>query len=552
MALINPSGPAIGTSSGTAAAGNDSRFALAIPTHSLDGDFGAVSGTDCTEAFTKAYAALVKGNVLLIPDGTWKLGASGGGIGVADGVKTIGSGRKASIIECNYAGTSRVKMLAPAGDAEFADLGFKMGASVERTAEPQVIFGQTTATRIAVSRCDFLGGFAMCVDTSLDKTTDMWLRDCIFDGEDAGLATKGNRTTAMGIQHNGAGRVVVDNCEFARLGSNATDKPFSSHGMYIAPTATLEASKCRFRGHIQGRSIQFFEGFAEVPPTPIGPSVIRDCLFGAYNEAATAKPFSVCETSEKTFTHYLDNEFAKQGTTSGVTVVVKGPSRFAGTRFAGTSTKPSEYLGDPENEFPLTSSYDAIGAYFNGVKFGEERDSFTGMPNPYVAQTCDSILATNASLPNGNTALLGKVYLAKETTVSKVLVQVTTKGELLTAGKNEMGLYSVKTGELVARTADQSTAWGTAGQQEATLTAEAKQSLTLPIGYYYLGLITNGTVRPTFTRVPIGIGTATTFNAGHPSPTPRAATGNTTSEKLASALGTLTAFSSLIWMALKE
>jgi hypothetical protein len=515
---------------------------IIAPTHSLT-DFGAVSGQDATAAFESAMAALTAGDVLLIPRGTFKLTASGGGVGIPDGVRIVGAGRKSSIIEPLYAGTSRVKLLAPIGFVEFADLGFRMNASINRSAEVQVIFARETATAMSIERCDFFGGFAMCVDTWQDKTTDYTMRDVLIDGENAGLASAGNRKCVMGVAHNGAGIVKLEGVEFRRLGCNAADKPFSSHCVYVAPTTTLLASKCRFREHIQGRLIQFYNGFVEAEPTAVGSDVIRDCEFGAYN--AASEPFSMCETSQKKFTSYVDCDFASQATSSGVKVVVKGKARFPGCRFAGASTKPSSYLGDPEGEFAATTSYDANGAYFNATKFSESAGGAggsdpSGLSTNFIVVSADPALASNGLTPSSNTNTMALVYLKEEKTFAFAVLAVIAKGEGLVAGQSEVGVYSFATGVLIARTADQATNWATTGEKEMALAAEPGQSLVGPAGYYYLALISTGTTRPTFTRLPAGNHTAASLNLGQVSGRPRGATGNTASNRLASTLGSPT------------
>ena len=64
-----------------------------------------------------------------------------------------------------------------------------------------------------------------------------------------------------------------------------------------------------------------------------------------------------------------------------------------------------------------------------------------------------------------------------------------------------MGLYSA-TGTLLGSTADQSAAWVTGG---GTSTGQKKVPLTTPyvnapIGFYYVGILTNGTTTPAFIR----------------------------------------------------
>lgn len=528
-----------------------SGIAKIAPTHSLTEDFGAVSGTDATAAFTAAFATLDAGDVLLIPgNGEFKVVPSAAGIEIADGVRIVGAGRKSSVIKPTYAGTSRVNIFSPLGTVEFSDLSFHFDSAINRAAEICCVHGRESTSRISFERMDFLGGFFGVVNSWQDVVTDYELRDLLIDGENAGLASGQNRKTVMGVLHNGGGTIRAENINFRRGGCNAADRPFFSHAMYIAPECQLLMSKCRFESHILGRYIQMYNGFMVTPPSPIAPNVIRDTHFGLYN--AIGEPFSMCETSEVNPTAYVDCHWDNQKCSSGA-VTVKGKATFRGCRFEGESSEPAHYLTNGEGEFASTSSPDPAGAVFGGLAYEPIGDAETGLINPFIAQTCDAAIANAAATPNANTNLMMKVHLAKERTVKKVIAQVTTKGATLTAGKNEIGLYSVATDKLIARTADQSAAWESTGEKSANLVAEAGQSLTLPPGDYYLALISNGTTRPTFTRISPGTSTATSVNSGYPTAYPRAATGAAASEKLASLLkgeGSLTAGVNIIWIGL--
>lgn len=113
----------------------------------------------------------------------------------------------------------------------------------------------------------------------------------------------------------------------------------------------------------------------------------------------------------------------------------------------------------------------------------------------------------------GDTLTGGVVYLAKvdianrSTVVSNILIGVITAGATLTAGQNFVGLYD-SAGTRLAVSADQTTAWGTAGLKTAAITPQ-----TLAVGSYYVAILSNGTTKPVF-ATGAGHGQDSITNAG--------------------------------------
>jgi hypothetical protein len=100
-----------------------------------------------------------------------------------------------------------------------------------------------------------------------------------------------------------------------------------------------------------------------------------------------------------------------------------------------------------------------------------------------------------------DTTTAGVLYLCKvkivnrSTVVTNVHVTVSTQGTGLTAAQNLVGLYN-SSGTLLSGSADQTTAFGSAGFKTIALTAPQ----TLAVGSYYVGILTNGTTPPKFLR----------------------------------------------------
>jgi hypothetical protein len=106
---------------------------------------------------------------------------------------------------------------------------------------------------------------------------------------------------------------------------------------------------------------------------------------------------------------------------------------------------------------------------------------------------------------------LAKIWIPEAVVVASLVIHVVSSGATLTAGQCFAGLYD-SSGALIAKTADQSSAWLTTGVKVMALTAEAGKSLTpLPGGpgvWMYAVVLVNGTTAPTLRLT--GSGTTST------------------------------------------
>lgn len=123
--------------------------------------------------------------------------------------------------------------------------------------------------------------------------------------------------------------------------------------------------------------------------------------------------------------------------------------------------------------------------------------SFKPADHGFASWTQDP--ATLGASDDATTA--GVLYLMKvkvvnrSTLVTNVHVIVGTGGATLTAGQNFAGLYS-SAGVLLSGSADQTTAFGTAGFKTIALSSPQ----TLAVGMYYVGVLANGTTPPRLLR----------------------------------------------------
>lgn len=130
--------------------------------------------------------------------------------------------------------------------------------------------------------------------------------------------------------------------------------------------------------------------------------------------------------------------------------------------------------------------------------------------------------------------------------ITNILATVTVAGGTLTSGRNFAALYT-DAGALLAATADQTTAWGSTGVK--TMALSAAQAVT-PGAFYRVGVFSNGTTLPTFTRASVAFNAAA-LNPGQSAPTLRyssADTGLTTA--MPANLGAQTAQATAWWFGL--
>lgn len=151
---------------------------------------------------------------------------------------------------------------------------------------------------------------------------------------------------------------------------------------------------------------------------------------------------------------------------------------------------------------------------------------FKAPDHSYLTWSCDPAYADKAT---SAAATLGAIHLTKikivnrATVVTNVIAAIANTVAGLTSGQNLAGIYD-SSGNRLAQTADQTTAWGSAGLKTMALTAP----VTLAVGTYYIALLTNGSNTVQFTA--IGGGFAGTTSAGLTTGTARSivtGTGNT-------------------------
>lgn len=101
-------------------------------------------------------------------------------------------------------------------------------------------------------------------------------------------------------------------------------------------------------------------------------------------------------------------------------------------------------------------------------------------------------LAGGTAIPTAGLLYLRRVRRVPAGPVTSIVTHLTTLGVGLTAGQCFAALYTAG-GTLIAQTADQATAWASAGLKVMTLTGGP---YTVDAGDYYVGFWFNGTTGP--------------------------------------------------------
>ncbi|MDX3087177.1 hypothetical protein PV620_30200 [Streptomyces sp. ME02-6978a] len=150
---------------------------------------------------------------------------------------------------------------------------------------------------------------------------------------------------------------------------------------------------------------------------------------------------------------------------------LQGPKGDTGAQGPKGDTGDQGPKGDPG---PLTNEWTPADHALTGWAF-----------DPAAAST------TGTTLSAGFIYLVG-IVLRQATSISKVHALLGAAGSGLTSGQCLAGLYDAA-GNRVATTADQSTAWASAGHKAMNLTAPYSAAA----GRYYVALLFNGTTSPT-------------------------------------------------------
>jgi hypothetical protein len=148
----------------------------------------------------------------------------------------------------------------------------------------------------------------------------------------------------------------------------------------------------------------------------------------------------------------------------------------------------------------------------------------------YAAWGYDPAMVTGSTTPTSGTLQILRINLKQAQAISKILLYVNTAGTTLTSGQNFAGLYD-STGARLDLTADQTTAWGSAGLKTMALVGG---SVTRAAGDYYVIFVSNATTTPAFGRT--GTLNATLYNGNGAAATYRFATGSTGQTTLPSSI----------------
>lgn len=150
----------------------------------------------------------------------------------------------------------------------------------------------------------------------------------------------------------------------------------------------------------------------------------------------------------------------------------------------------SSTLGQPNGVATLDGSGQVTSSQLAGMTATTPTDV------GYKSWNYDPVSAVNTSAPSSGVLYLMRLQIRNTDTVTKVWMAVASSaGIALTSGQNFLGLYN-STGALVRSTADLTATLSASGEQGYNLASAA----SVTPGFYWVGLLLNGTTMPTFVR----------------------------------------------------
>lgn len=136
------------------------------------------------------------------------------------------------------------------------------------------------------------------------------------------------------------------------------------------------------------------------------------------------------------------------------------------------------------------------GAALNAV-LGQALGEVIADDRGLITWSWDPHLQPGAGNPTTGVLNLTRVQIRRPVTITNLVTSVAVAGVTLTAGQNFAALYD-SAGNRVGVTADQTAAWGSAGNKTMALTA----TYAAATGFYWVALLSNGTTAPQFMRTP--------------------------------------------------
>lgn len=166
----------------------------------------------------------------------------------------------------------------------------------------------------------------------------------------------------------------------------------------------------------------------------------------------------------------------------------------------GTHAATSKSSLVDADEFPVADSAASFGlkkSTVGDLKSAINPAVYQPVDEGHIAWSFDPAMIANSVAPGAGFLVVAKVPIRKAATITNVILNFQVAGSVLTAGRNFAALYN-SAGALLATTADQTTAWGTAGVKVMALSAP--QSVTPQV--VYVGYFANGTTPPTIFTAP--------------------------------------------------
>ncbi|SRR6266568_3650538 len=161
----------------------------------------------------------------------------------------------------------------------------------------------------------------------------------------------------------------------------------------------------------------------------------------------------------------------------------------------GTSTRDTNLYRSAagtlktDNSLVITGSLTVGGAAITSNASPSTQPTDLG----YQSWAYDPIGCRAGQILTSGVLFMVRLQIRQSLSLSTIYIGVTTPGSGLTAGQNLVGLYN-SSGTLVGSTGDQATSW-TTGSAEKIISLTSSAAVTA--GFYWVGILSNGTTPPT-------------------------------------------------------
>ena len=188
--------------------------------------------------------------------------------------------------------------------------------------------------------------------------------------------------------------------------------------------------------------------------------------------------------------------FAAKSAPSGAVVGTNDTQALTGKDLTSGNTFPTFNQNTTGSAAKLTTprTINGLAAFDGSANISLNNGGWLPSDYGWLAWNFDPSLASTGQAATGGVLYLVGIKIPAACTITNVVLFCAVQGKGLTSGQNFAGLY--QGGNLLAATADQTTAWGTSGIK--TMALSSAQSVSA--GMVYVAVVSNGSTPAAFSR----------------------------------------------------